>query len=280
MSGRLLIGEEREWLGGVVSPFAECVLAPNPSAWTLDGTNTWLVGAPGGSCVVIDPGPLANGHEQSIVDALDRRRAKAIAILLTHGHEDHSEGAVELGDRLGVPVRALDPRFMASGSNAHDYLVDGERIEVEGADLLVIGTPGHSSDSLCFLVNDHLLTGDTVLGRGTTMVAHPDGKLHEYLTSLRKLSDLCADSSVQRLLPGHGPVVADPSRVVQYYLDHRRERLDQVRAVAESGAVSAAEIVKIVYADVPPDVWPAAEATVMAQLAYLEASDFDFGGPP
>lgn len=260
MSGRILVGDSDSWSGGSVSPQAVCVLAPNPSPWTLDGTNTWIVGEPGGACVVIDPGPLGDGHAEAIMSAADERSAHVTAVLLTHGHIDHAEGADELAGRLGVPVRAFSSRSLKSE----------EVIEVAGADLRVMLTPGHSSDSVCFVAGNEILTGDTVLGRGTSLVAHPDGRLAEYLESLQSLSRVCADSGIERLLPGHGPVIEEPSDVVDYYLRHRLERLEQVKNATASGATSASEIVDRVYADIPPAVRPAAESTVLAQLAYLE----------
>lgn len=260
MSGRTLVGEAESWSGGAVSRLAVCVLAPNPSPWTLDGTNTWIVGEAGGTCVVIDPGPLGNGHSESIMSTVDERSSQVTAILLTHGHIDHAEGADELANRLGVAVRSWSSRSLSSR----------DVIEVSGADLRVMPTPGHSSDSICFVAGDEILTGDTVLGRGTSLVAHPDGRLDEYFTSLQTLSRACADSGIERLLPGHGPVIDKPSNVVAYYLRHRLERLEQVKSAMASGATTASEVVDRVYADIPSEVRPAAEATVLAQLAYLE----------
>ncbi len=260
MSGRMLVGENGPWTGGEVSSKAVCVLAPNASPWTLDGTNTWVVGEPDGACVVIDPGPLGGGHESAILATIEERRGRVSAIILTHGHIDHSEGADELARSLNVPVRSFKSRSLG----------DRDRIEVNGGELRVLATPGHSSDSVCFVLDDDILTGDTVLGRGTSLVAHPDGRLAEYLDSLRILSRVCAESGIRRLLPGHGPVLDEPRRVVDYYLRHRLERLDQVKAAMAGGATSVAEVVDIVYADIPPDVRPAAESTVQAQLAYLE----------
>lgn len=263
MSGRVLMGDSDSWTGGVVSPLAVCVLAPNPSPWTLEGTNTWVVGAAGGGCVVVDPGPLGNGHEASIMSVVEERRSRVTSILLTHGHIDHSEGADDLARRLHVPVRAWNKKT----------LTDSDRIEVEGAEVCVTPTPGHSSDSVCFSIGEAIVTGDTVLGRGTSLVAHPDGRLADYLASLQSLSRMCADSGVEQLLPGHGPVIDQPKRVVDYYLQHRYERLNQVKAAMVGGASTAQEVVDLVYADIPPEVRPAAESTVMAQLAFLEQQD-------
>jgi glyoxylase-like metal-dependent hydrolase (beta-lactamase superfamily II) len=135
-------------------------------------------------------------------------------------------------------------------------------------------TPGHSSDSVCFLLHADraLLTGDTVLGRGTTVVAHPDGRLRDYLDSLQRLRDL-ADTDVDVLLPGHGPVVDDPIAVLDHYLAHRTERLEQVRAAMADGASTAGDVVQVVYADVDPSLWPAAEMSVRAQVDYLRELD-------
>lgn len=264
------MGEDSAWSGGSVSPLALCVLAPNPSMWTLDGTNTWLIGAPGGDCVIIDPGPLGRGHDRAILDAVEERNGRVTNVLLTHGHHDHAEGAVELADRLQVPVRAWDRAQMGSWCEEHRTLDHGEMLTVNGADLQVIATPGHSSDSVCFLMGDAIITGDTVLGRGTSVIAHPDGRLSEYLVSLQELSRLCAEAGIEYLLPGHGPLVADPQRVVDYYFTHRHERLSQIRQTRDAGATTVTEIVDLVYADLPSDVRRAAEMAVEAQLVYLD----------
>lgn len=260
MSGRVLVGDSGPWTGGEVSSKAVCVLAPNPSPWTLDGTNTWVVGEPGGPCVIIDPGPLGGGHEAAILATVENRRARVSAVVLTHGHIDHSEGAEDLARSLNVPVRSFSARSLG----------DHDRIEVNGGELRVLATPGHSSDSVCFVLDDDVLTGDTVLGRGTSLVAHPDGRLAEYLESLKLLAQVCADSGIRRLLPGHGPILDEPGLVLDYYLRHRLERLDQVKAAMDGGATTVTEVVDIVYFDIAPEVRKAAESTVQAQLAYLE----------
>ena len=140
-----------------------------------------------------------------------------------------------------------------------------------GLELRVVATPGHTADSLCFLLpaDGSLLTGDTVLGRGTTVVAHPDGRLGDYLESLRRLRDLAAAEEVRTVLPGHGPVVEEPLAVLLEYLRHREERLEQVARAVEQGARTPAEVVALVYADVDRVLWPAAELSVRAQLEYL-----------
>lgn len=254
------------WAGGQVSPRAMCLLAPNPTPWTLEGTNTWIIGQPEGSeVVVVDPGPDDPEHLRAVADHVEARGARVGLILLTHGHWDHAAGAGTFADLVRAPVRAL-----AQPGSPGD-LHDGERLTAGGVDLIVVTTPGHTSDSASFLLaEDHaLLTGDTVLGWGTTVIAYPDGELAAYLRSLERLSALTGDGQVVSLWPGHGGVVDDAAGKVRFYRDHRRERLDQVRAAWQRLGDDAAAIVAEVYADSPREVWPAAELSVRAQVAYL-----------
>lgn len=240
-----------------VTATAGVVLAPNPGPMTLEGTNTWVLRAEDSeSCVVVDPGPQLEGHLVEVA-----RHGPVAVVLLTHGHPDHSEGARRFAELTGAPVRALDPAHRLGDEG----LVDGDVVAAAGLELRVLGTPGHSSDSLSFVVDDAVLTGDTVLGRGTTVVAHPDGVLGDYLASLRRLREL-GDRTV---LPGHGPELAHAGLAAEAYLAHREQRLDQVRAAVAAGADSAERVVEVVYADVDRVLWPAATLSVRAQLAYL-----------
>jgi len=243
---------------------ARCVLADNPGPMTLDGTNTWVLREPGARrCVVIDPGPRDEGHLRAVHEAA----GDVAVVLLTHGHPDHAEGAGRFAERAGCPVRALDPvhRLGTEG------LSDGDVVDVDGLELRVVGTPGHTADSLSFVLSADaaLLSGDTVLGRGTSVVAHPDGSLDSYLESLRRLRELTERAEVTWVLPGHGPPLDDVLAVVEYYLRHREERLAQVQEALATGARTATDVVARVYADVDRALWPAAESSVRAQLAYL-----------
>jgi glyoxylase-like metal-dependent hydrolase (beta-lactamase superfamily II) len=253
------------WTGGSFGDHAECVLAPNAGPMTLDGTNTWVVRAEeSGPSIVIDPGPLDIDHLARVADVAGDVRA----VLLTHGHLDHSEGAREFADQVGCGVKALDPAYAYGDDGLHD----GDVVEVDGLEIRVVATPGHTSDSLSFVVPDDraVLTGDTVLGRGTTVVAHPDGRLGAYLGSLRRLRDLAETHEIDVVWPGHGPVLSDALSILDYYLRHRADRLDQVRAAVAAGAVEPMDVVRTVYADVDPQLWPAAELSVRAQLDYLQ----------
>lgn len=240
-----------------VTATAGVVLAPNPGPMTLEGTNTWVLRAEGHEqCVVVDPGPLVEEHLQAVA-----QQGPVALVLLTHGHHDHSEGAARFAQLAGASVRALDPRHRLGDEG----LLDGDVVAAAGLEIRVAHTPGHSSDSLSFVLDDAVLTGDTILGRGTTVVAHPDGVLRDYLESLKRLRDL-GDLAV---LPGHGPELPHAGQAAQHYLDHREQRLHQVRAAVEQGARSPREVVEVVYADVDRVLWPAAELSVRAQLDYL-----------
>ncbi len=262
------------WTGGAFGERAHCVLAPNADEMTLDGTNTWVLREPGARrSVVVDPGPSHRAH----LDAVAERAGDVAVVLLTHHHLDHSEAAREFAERVGCGVRALDPAHRLGSEG----LAGGDVVEVDGLEIRVVATPGHTSDSLSFVLpaEGSVLTGDTVLGRGTTVVAHPDGQLGAYLDSLDRLRDLAESQSIGTIWPGHGPVVDDALSTLDHYLAHRAERLRQVAAAVTSLDVDLADgplddalprrVVEIVYADVDPVLWGAAELSVRAQLAHL-----------
>ncbi|MGC5411791.1 MBL fold metallo-hydrolase, partial [Streptomyces sp. DT225] len=164
-------------------------------------------------------------------------------------------------------VRALDPELRLGDEG----LGTGDVITTGGLEMYVVPTPGHTADSLSFHLpaDQAVLTGDTILGRGTTLVAHPDGRLGDYLDSLRRLRSLTVDDGVHTVLPGHGPVLDDAQGAVEFYLAHRAHRLAQVETAVESGYRTSSEVVAHVYADVDRSLWPAAELSVRAQLDYL-----------
>ncbi|WP_327290357.1 MBL fold metallo-hydrolase [Streptomyces sp. NBC_01198] len=268
MTAGTVPGQPRDTVGGWATARALCVLAPNASPMTLDGTNTWIVAEPDSPlAVVIDPGPLDEAHLARVVAAAEQAGKRVALTLLTHGHPDHAEGAARFAELTRTPVRALDPalRLGDEGLGAGDTVTTG------GLELRVVATPGHTADSLSFLLpaDAAVLTGDTVLGRGTTVVAHPDGRLGDYLDSLRRLQALTVDGAVDTVLPGHGPVLGDARGAVEFYLAHRAHRLAQVETAIESGLRTPAEVVARVYADVDRALWPAAELSVRAQLDYL-----------
>ncbi|MGH3566525.1 MAG: MBL fold metallo-hydrolase [Pseudonocardia sp.] len=252
-----------------VTPLASVLLARNPSPMTLEGTNTWVLRAPGvEECVVVDPGDADEEHLRRVA-----AQGPVAVVLLTHRHHDHAGGARRLAELSGAPVRALDPSLVLGG----EALGDGDVVSAAGCELRVLGTPGHTSDSLSFVLDgpggkggahSAVITGDTILGRGTTVIAHPDGALGPYLDSLRLLAGLPPGTTV---LPGHGPELPDARAAATRYLAHREQRLAQVRAALGTLGRDATprQVVELVYADVDRALWVAAEWSVRAQLDHL-----------
>lgn len=243
-----------------VTDTASVLVADNPGLMTLEGTNTWVLCGPGSDeLVIIDPGPGDDEHIARVA-ALGR----IALVLISHRHGDHTDGIDKLVELTGAPVGAADPQFLRGDQVA---LSDREVIQAAGLEITVLATPGHTADSLSFLLDDAVLTADSVLGRGTTVLDKDDGSLSDYLESLHRLRGL----GRRAVLPGHGPELADLSAVAQGYLTHRQERLEQVRsALWHLGAeASAREVVEHVYVDVDEKLWDAAEWSVQVQLDYL-----------
>ncbi|MEV4599348.1 MBL fold metallo-hydrolase [Amycolatopsis sp. NPDC049253] len=243
-----------------VSETAQVLLENNPSTMTLEGTNSWILRGPDASAgVVVDPGyrDLEHLEKLAAVGAVE-------LVVLTHHHADHAEGAPRFAERVGAPIRAFDASLCV-GAPA---LADGEVFTAGGLGFRVLHTPGHTDDSVSLHVAGQILTGDTILGRGTTVLKD----LGDYLRSLRKLIAL-PDGTPG--LPGHGPELADLPATAREYLAHREQRLDQVRsALKVLGAdASPRQVVEVVYADVDRALWAPAEMSVRAQLDYLRASE-------
>jgi glyoxylase-like metal-dependent hydrolase (beta-lactamase superfamily II) len=242
-------------------------LAPNPGPMSLHGTNSYVVAAPGATgTVVVDPGPPDEQHLRELAGA-----GRVELVLITHRHADHTAAAERFAELTGAPVRAADPAHCHGGGP----LRDGEVIHAAGTEIRVLATPGHTSDSVCFHlpgdgVHGSVLTGDTILGLGTTVLDYPDGTLGDYLWSLNRLEEL----GPATVLPAHGPMLPALDRIVRAYRDHRQDRLAQIRsALADLGAgAGVTEVADAVYAAVDPAVRPAAELSVAAQLHYLRSA--------
>jgi glyoxylase-like metal-dependent hydrolase (beta-lactamase superfamily II) len=253
------------------------VRADNPSPMTLEGTNTWVLVEPSEhAAIVIDPGPDDAGHRNAVMATVAAAGASRVAlVLLTHGHPDHADGAPALAEAANAPVRAA-ARALCSAGEAP--LTDREQL-AGALQLEVVATPGHTADSVCFIVNASaaLLSGDTILGRGSTVVAQPDGRLADYLASLRRLRALVDERQLRAVLPGHGPTRDDPAAILDTYLRHREERLQEVRAAAaDAGTVD--EVLTAVYGDVEPALMFAARWSLRAQLDYLRDSGVSVPG--
>lgn len=235
----------------------QIVTAANASPYTLDGTNTYLLGGPKG--LVIDPGPDDAGHVRHVLDAARAADQQIALILVTHGHGDHLGAAARLARETGAPVA----RWRAGDRP----LEDGETVVVDGVRLRALHTPGHALDHLVYYWEDRevLFSGDLILGRGTVVISPPAGSMDDYLRALDRVAGL--DLAV--IAPGHGPLIAEPAARVAEYIAHRRMRERQVLEALAGGSRTPGEIAGVIYTDLDPRLHPAAEGQVQAHLAKL-----------
>ncbi len=256
-----------------VTPSASVVLCPNPSYSALEGTNSWVIRAPGDShSIVIDPGPTDEGH----LNVLNNRASEVGLILITHRHQDHADGAHRFRQLTGAPVRAWD----ASYCHGAESLTDGEIITLEGVtpQIEVVHTPGHTHDSVCYFIwsgvpgestLEGIVTGDTISGRHTTMISESDGNLGQYLHTLQLLEERGKDV---HLLPGHGPDGDDVASYANWYAERRYQRLDQLKQALKKLGPDAPlkELINEIYDDVDPVLRGAAEQSTRVALRYLD----------
>jgi glyoxylase-like metal-dependent hydrolase (beta-lactamase superfamily II) len=249
------------------------LLAHNPSAFTYFGTQTYLAGER--ELAVIDPGPDLPEHLDALAEAIGGR--PVVAIMCTHTHRDHSPAARPLADRTGAPIvgcaplslETVGPRADASfdGDYAPDrVLADGESIEVDGAELTAVATPGHTSNHLCFAYGDALFTGDHVMGWSTTVVVPPDGDMAAYMASLDKLRR----REDRIYYPAHGPAVTNPQRYVRHLVGHRMQREKQILDLVRERPRPIPEIVANASPGLDPRLVTAAGGSVLAHLVDLE----------
>jgi glyoxylase-like metal-dependent hydrolase (beta-lactamase superfamily II) len=245
------------------------LLARNPGPMTLDGTRTFLVGR--ARPVVIDPGPALPEHLEALLVELGG--ARPAAIVLTHAHADHAEAALPLAERTGAPVMmargALDSPL--PGGAVARWLADGDVVETDEGELRAVATPGHAPEHLALYWprGRALFVGDHLMGEGdTTLVSPPEGDLGAYLESLERLRGLEAEV----LFPAHGPPLHDPAGAVERYLEHRRARIEQVRAALEAGAPASPEalVARVYGPELHPALAAAAAGSLRAILGYLE----------
>lgn len=230
------------------------IVAPNPGPMTHEGTNTYLYGSD--PCAVIDPGPDDAGHIDA-VRAAAAERGGIGAILLTHSHGDHADGA----QRLAATVAGEGGETPAVILPA-----DGE----EHGGLRAVATPGHAADHVCFLTPDGVcFSGDLVLGEGSTFVPPDGGSLTSYMESLRRLQA----EPIELICPGHGPWVADPAAKLAEYVEHREMRERRLVAALERGERSRAALLAEVWDDVPDEIRPVAAVVMEAHLQKLEAEE-------
>ena len=244
------------------------IVAPNPSAMTLDGTNTYLLSSPGsGVCVVIDPGPKLVDHLERVESEIANADAEVAMVLVTHHHLDHSAAAKSWAARWGCKVAAHSSEV--TGLEGQVLSGIGQVLKFGALQIEVVATPGHCADHLSFrLDGGELFSGDHVLGRGTSVVTWPDGDLTSYIESLHKLQKL----KIATLFPGHGPELVEdtPEKVIEYYLAHRAHREAQVVKVLGAGPMVVEQIVDAIYVDLKVDLRSAAVQSTRACLEKLK----------
>lgn len=259
------------------------IVAPNPSALTFRGTNSYVLGS--GRVAVIDPGPAHEGHLDALLSGLDAGETVA-AVLVTHAHLDHSEAARPLAQRTGAPVFAFGPpqagrsdamkELAASGLAGGGEGVDaafrpdqllghGARLSLGDWAVTALFTPGHFCNHLSFRMNGAIFTGDLVMGWASTLISPPDGDLGDYYESL----DVLAAEGAAVFYPGHGDPVTEPATRLAELRAHRKARSAQILAALVAGPVDAATLTAEIYTDVPAALQEAAARNVFAHLVEL-----------
>jgi len=245
-----------------LSPLVRRIVAPNPGKMTGPGTNTYLVGID--EIAVIDPGPDDASHLEAVTGCGgDRIRW----ILCTHTHPDHAPGAAALKDATGAEVLAFGNR---DGLKVDRRIGQGHKVEATEFRLTAHHTPGHASNHLCFFLEEErmLFSGDHVMQGSTVVISPPDGDMAAYLDSLAKVRQL----RLRSIAPGHGHLITDPKPYIDWYVEHRLEREQQVlAALAEAGTAKIDQLVATIYVDLDPELVPVAQRTVHAHLLKLAA---------
>ena len=230
------------------------ITAPNPGPFTLDGTQTYLLG----DTAVLDPGPAIESH----IDAIRAAMPGLQTILITHRHGDHAPAAEPL--QVATGARIIAPRNVLE--RVDQRVSGGEILSIGGCDVEVIATPGHTNEHVCFLTSDgDLFTGDTILGAGTTAIFPPDGHMGDYLRSLHTLRA----RNPKRIYPAHGPIREDAVALIDEYIAHRLQREQQVLDAVAAGATSIPEMRARIYPELDPRLHRAAEIQLDAHLIKL-----------
>lgn len=273
----------KPWPTGQVEqlePLVRRVLAPNAGPYTYTGTETYLVGS-GENVAVIDPGPADDRHLAAVIEAIGE--ADVGAIMCTHTHRDHSPAARPLAERTGAPIvgcapLVLDdsgPRADAAFDRTYEpdrVMDDGEAMTGAGWTLRAVHTPGHTSNHLCFALEESgaLFTGDHVMGWSTSVIVPPDGDMGAYMASLDKLYARAGDGDDRVYYPAHGPQIDNPRQLVRGMIGHRRQRENQIVRILSEGPIAAAGFVPRMYKGLDPRLAGAAEMSVTAHLIDLE----------
>jgi glyoxylase-like metal-dependent hydrolase (beta-lactamase superfamily II) len=243
------------------------IVAPNPSMMTGPGTNTYLFGNE--EIAVLDPGPIIDSHLQTIQELAG---APIKWVLVTHTHPDHSPAALQLAAATGAQLLGRPPpegQHQDMTFAPDRVLVDGDDLVVDGVSIQFVHTPGHASNHVCFWQKElnWIFTGDHVIDGSTVVIDPPDGSMNQYLASLQKVKELHPAA----LAPGHGDLIHEPDRAIDWIINHRlRREAKVVAALMNHSGLTSMELVPHVYADVDQRLYGWAERSLLAHLLKLE----------
>lgn len=259
-----------------LEPLVTRVLAANPSPFTYTGTETYIVGT--SDVAVIDPGPNLPDHLAAVIEAIGGR--PVLAIMCTHTHRDHSPASRPLRAATGAPIVGCAPLSLdddgprADAAFDREYapdrvLADGDQVRGDGWTLTAVATPGHTSNHLCFALEESgaLFTGDHVMGWSTSVVAPPDGDMGHYMASMNKL----LERADRIYYPAHGDPVDRPRRLVRGMMGHRKQREGQILRLLNEQVGEVPVMVERMYAGLDPRLTGAAGRSVLAHLLDLQA---------
>lgn len=242
------------------------VRAPNPSAMTLSGTNSYLIDCGNGQAVCIDPGPPLQRHVRALLDRAAEMECRIVLIALTHTHPDHAPAAPMLAEETGAPIAVHAQTEFPHTRNLHD----GDVLQIGEANITVMESPGHTFDHLVFYEarEGALFTGDVVLGEGFVVIAPPNGAMRPYQQTLQRLLDEFPDAKV--IYGGHGDPVRDPQNRLREYIAHRQSRQQELLTTLAHGPLTIPDLVRTIYRDTNRILWPAAARQMLAYLLPLE----------
>ncbi len=244
----------------------ELVRAPNPSAMTLTGTNSYLVDCGGGQALVIDPGPPMARHVEALIAAAKTKGLRIAAIAVTHGHPDHAPASAALAKATGAPIYAHPSSEVRRD---RDLPLDADLTVGEIA-VHVLDAPGHTFEHVVFYLPEEaaFFSGDVVLGEGTVVIAPPAGAMRPYQHTLHRMRD--EFPGARTIYPGHGPAVENARAKLDEYIAHREQRERELLGALAHGPQTIPELVIRIYTETRRILWPAAARQMLAYLLALQ----------